>query len=376
MSSTQRNRSGFGTIVGATVLVIALAGAIWMVQQPGISNGSGASTVQDNGYPAAEAFASEQYLPELGPTDLPAEMICANAVQGRLELEEGSAKRETLDEEYERCMQGRQNMPTPAPTPIHTSTPFPTVEALNYADRPAGDGELIESGAVTGLSDRANVIVNGWIVRTEAGEIWVLAGGLLETLDATEADRHGYVLVREFDSSGQGIKEGGGYYVLPEVRGKLRIVAANGAILTLVGTDGTVATFDPFTRELVVAADQRTPTREVGGGVVVESGDSPYGIPGYMFTNHWYREADGVRTTVLAGTNAEDVQQSIVAVVTASVDNPDDALSIDVYETSVPVARLLVMDVTGDQILLAAPAGRLIAFDLSTREFDLFPEGE
>ena len=280
-------------------------------------------------------------------------------------------KRAIEERDYQDCVDARNSPPptlelTPRPLPTNA----PTIVA-NIPRRRAGAGTILETSLAAFPSYYSNR--NQWFMEKGDKIIRVFAGAQRGD-GAKELDKPWpgllIVVVSSMDNNNYFPSEGGAYQTPVRV-GPVRIVDANGMQLTLVSDNGQVFVFDVSTRKFISQKPDFTYSRMAGAGQIVESGVPPVPLPEDVFTNQWYEDKEGIRITLLAGSEAKDDRQGVVAVVTTSQNQPEP-LSKETYPAPIRFGPLRVFDANGEKVTVTA-GDNIFVFDVSSRRFISWP---
>jgi hypothetical protein len=302
--------------------------------------------------------------------------ICENVFQERLTLEPGSEKQHLIEQAYQRCLAAAdKTLPPQAfnqPTPV-SPTPDPDAAAQNtIVLRQAGAGTIVENGQAP-LAGMAYTILNSWSQKTADKTVSVYAGGR-HTNPGVTAETQGVVVIL-VSANSQALPAESGEYLTPTPVSTVRIVAAQGARLTLVAEDGTFFSFDVPTRKFVGSQSQLPFQHAAGAGTIVESPRVDFALQDkYVFENQWYKETAGQRITLLAGSERDNPQQGVLWVGAAATQQLTALLDQQVYLMPVALGSLRIVEVNGDQIGLVTPGGNKVVFDLAARQFVVLPE--
>ena len=269
----------------------------------------------------------------------------------------------------------------PTPSPVGVDKPTPAEPEGEHSaplfSRPAGDGVIIETSFSPFHSNYR--IQNYWFARTGDQEIAVYAGGQRDAFTNGEAlsddiSWPGVLLVNVADSTGKILPEEGGSYSTPINVGPVRIVDATGSRLTLAARNGAAFVFDVAARQFVSTEMNAPVNRIAGPGTLVESGNTPYEVDGYRFTNYWYKDReDATRITVMAGEKDGDKQGAFVIVISSP---GDTTLVVEGVAYLTPVGEALrLVDADEENLTLVSDGGLIFVFDLTTRQFVSSPIG-
>lgn len=299
---------------------------------------------------------------------------CENVFQERLTLEPGSEKQQLIEQAYQRCLAAAdKTLPPQAfnrPTPV-----IPTLDpqaAQSTVLRQAGAGTIVESGQAP-LAGMAYTILNSWYQKTADKTVVVYAGGR-HTNPGVTAEMQGVVVIL-VSANSQALPAESGEYLTPTPVSTVRIVAAQGAQLTLVAEDGTFFFFDVPTRKFVGSQSQLPFQHAAGAGTIVESPRVDFALQDkYVFENQWYKETAGQRITLLAGSERDNPRQGVLWVGTAATQQLTALLDQQVYLMPVALGSLRIVEVNGDQIVLVVSGEGKVVFDLAARQFVVLPE--
>ena len=297
----------------------------------------------------------------------PEEAYCDEWYAYRRQMPEEAKK--MLEEAYQRCVIAWK---TPSPSARSTMR---SIENNGQArivtssiHRPAGVGEIIEENGPA-FSSRTEAI-NLWTAEVNGDLMRVFAGGRLANPNNPSPPHWlGNLFVLVTDANHQIIKEKCGSYLTPFDAGMIRIVDAEGMVLKLAAQDGSSFLFDLEKRQYLSSKAGPPLSRVVGGGLLTESGVSPYSPAGYEFMNQWSTESKGTgKITLLAGRQTSDPQYAALVLVRTSAG--DDT---KVWEETTYLLRyesiLRIIDVDEEKITLVETDGQSFEFDLAARSY-------
>lgn len=246
---------------------------------------------------------------------------------------------------------------------LSSFTPGPEILA-DIVRRPAGAGTILEIAEPR--SGGVYCFENEWDVMTQGNLIKVFAGALCGN-GVRELEKPWFgVLVIESPNSMQSES----VYTTPVQGGPVRVVEANGMRLTIVNANGNAFWFDVETRRFVMPGPPSPFMRSAGNGIIVETGNVPSPLPGYVFENQWYTEQGSERITVYAGSGG---QRGAVVVETTPAGQPGTGAGQEIYIPPVYSWPLRIVDAEGEHLTLATRDGGRFIFDVASRQFVYWP---
>jgi hypothetical protein len=353
-----------GAVLVFVGLIILLAVKSFPVQQASIQQANISS------YPAPEDV--EPTLSSLSP-----EVLCDQWFSYRKGQPED--QRAMIEEDYKNCVNARKTLSPMGMEKPTTSAPLSGEYSSPLLQRPAGIGTIIETN-FSPLNSYYK-IMNQWVAKIGDTHIIVYAGG--QQSDSASGDTlmnnlswPGVVVVSISDKSGRILPEKGGVFLTPQNFGAVRIVNAEGTILTLVANNGSSFSFDAADQKFFSTVAGNSVTRSIGEGTLIESSKVQYQLDGFEFINQWRYNVEGVGTvTIFAGNEQSDTHKGVLLLLVSSPDDDSKVLEEVSYRTNLEDGALRIIDVEGEVLTLVSESGLVYEFDLAKRKFISLPSG-
>jgi hypothetical protein len=320
-----------------------------------------------------------------GPQDLMTtevvspEVICDQFFAFRNGLPE--SQRKLFEEDVQNCINARKS-----PSPEWKGIPSPeTPSTTNYTNRffsrPAGDGTITESSNSPFHSWFR--IINKWTAAMGENRVTVYAGG--QAKDATGGINHeddlswlGVLNIESVNGNGDYIREESGSYQTPTNGGPVRIVDANGVVLTLVSTRGNTYYFDVARREYLSLEDDSPAIRSLGFGTLIESPIRQMDTDDYQIVNQWFFvDERGRSISILAGGVRDGFEKKGVIVVATLLPGKDIGyVNTNTYVTSYGNSYLRIVDANEQSVIFVSESGSMYEFNTYTMEFGPLPDSK
>ncbi len=304
------------------------------------------------------------------------ETICDQFFSFRQGLSD--AQRQMIEIDYQNCVNARK---TPNPQNLTTPAPgySPQAEYTSpFLRRTAGIGNIIE----TNLSPlRSNYkIINQWVVDINGIHFALYAGGRLnDNANGTESLNDlswaGVVVINASDASGHYLLDQSGVFWTPQNFGPIRIVGADSTTLILVAINGESFLFNFEDRSFLSGAPASPVTLNIGNGILIESGYSPYQFNDYSFINQWSIIAGDKKIILLAGKKRDNPNIGVLELLKVSSANNANIIEADAYFTNLDDGALRIVDINSDNIFLISESGLIYIFNLTSQQFTSLPAG-
>ena len=348
-----------GAVLVFVGLIILLAVKSFPVPQAGIS-----------AYPAPSDT-------EPTPSSLSPEVLCDQWFSYRKGQPED--QRTMIEEDYKNCVNARKT-----PSPVGVDKPMPSAPSSGeyssqFIRRAAGIDTIIETN-FSPLNSNYR-IRNQWVADLDGTHITVYAGGRQSNSASGDALLNnlswpGVVVATISDESGKTLPEKGGVFWTPQNLGPVRIVNANGTILTLVANDGSSFSFDVADQKFLSTKAGSLVRRSIGAGILIKSGNVQYQLDGFEFVNQWSYTVDGVGTmTLFAGNEQSDAHKGVLMLLVSPPGDNSKVLEEVAYQTNLEDGALRIVNVEGEILTLVSESGLVYEFDLATRQFISLPSG-
>lgn len=307
--------------------------------------------------------------------------ICDQAFSFRQGVSE--LKRNMIEDQYQDCINARTS-PSPewVRKPVPGNPPEENLVILPYS-RPAGEGVIIETNFAPFSS--AYRISNYWVAEMDGNRTTVYAGGWQKNPAGGEHSEEdlswpGVLIVSVEDENGDSIPNAGGEFETPTNAGPVRIVDAQGAVLTLVTTGGDTFYFDASSRTYIPPLELDTPVvRKLGLGILTENEIPQFkSDANYKIINQWnYADPLKGALSILAGGFTDGSEKKGLLVVGVLLPGEDvSAADITTYVPQLPDGNLRIVDLKDQNLVLVSRSGLIYEFDLSSLQFVSIPEGE
>ena len=258
-------------------------------------------------------------------------------------------------------------------------TPLTTNNTIRFFTRIAGDGTITESSNSPFHSWFR--ISNRWAATIGKNRVTVYAGGQnMSPAGGIDLEDDlswpGVLNIETVDEEGLYLREKSGSYPTPTNGGPVRIVDANGVVLTLVSTLGKTFYFDVTRREYLPNNDDSSVIRPLGIGTLIESPMRPLDTGGYQIINHWmFRDENQRSISILAGgVRAEFVKIGMVVVATLLPgEDPRNANTIT-YIRSDGDSYLRIVSANDQEVTFVSESGSIYKFNVHTMEFGSLPD--
>lgn len=262
------------------------------------------------------------------------------------------------------------------PTPEIT---LATISPSRFFTRPAGDGTITESSNSPFRSWFR--ISNRWAAAIGKNRVTVYAGGQNKSpaggIDLEDdLSWPGVLNIETLDENGGYLSEKSGSYPTPTNGGPVRVVDANGFVLTLVSSLGNTFYFDVARREYLSLNDDSPVIRSLGFGQLIESPMRLRDSDGYQIVNHWiFRDENQRSISILAGGVKADFVKIGMVVVATLLPGEDlrDANTI-AYISSYGYSYLRIVSANDKEVTIVSESGSIYEFDVHTMEFGSQPD--
>jgi hypothetical protein len=288
-------------------------------------------------------------------------------------------QRNVIEEDYKNCVNARRT-----PSPVGVIKPLPSSPPSGkysspFIRRAAGIGTIIETN-FSPLNSNYRII-NQWFADLSGTHITVYAGG--RQSDSARGDSvlndlswPGVLVVTVLDENGKILQKKGGVFWTPQNVGPVRIVDANGTILTLAAKDGSTFNFDVENLNFLSTNVGSFLSRSIGDGVLIESGKVQDQLGGFGFVNQWSNtDKNGNLITVFAGNEQYDPHKGVVIILVSPLDDHSKILEKIAYQTNLEDGALRIVDVESGIFTLVSESGLVYEFDLAKRQFLSLPSG-
>ena len=331
---------------------------------------------------AIKSFPSTQ--PEDGPypgpnatsTLLP-ETLCDQFFSFRKGLSD--TQRQMIEMDYQNCINARKT-----PNPQNLTKPVPSyspqaVYISPFLRRSAGPGNIIETNFSPLHSNYK--IINQWMADINGIHFVIYAGGRLnDNANGIESlydlSWAGVVVIDVSDSSGNYLLDRSGVFWTPQNLGPVRIVDADSDTLTLVAITGETFLFNFEDRGFLSSAPTSPVTFNMGNGVLIESGYSPYQFESYEFVNQWRINATNDDSFILlAGREREKPNIGVLELLKISSADNSNTIGADSYFTNLDDGALRIVEIENDNIILVSESGLIYKFNLISQQFTSLPAG-
>ncbi|MFZ2098791.1 MAG: hypothetical protein WAV05_19325 [Anaerolineales bacterium] len=304
------------------------------------------------------------------------ETICDQFFSFRKGLSD--AQRQMIESDYQNCVNARKTpsaLNVTKPTPIYVPQGEYTSPFLR---RPAGIGNIVE----TNFSPlRSNYkIINQWVADINGIHFVIYAGGRFD--DTANGDNSGndlswagVLVVDASDMSGKYLLERSGLFWTPQNFGPVRIVSADSTTLTVAAINGESFLFNFESRSFLSSVPASPVTLNVGNGVLIESGSSPYQFNDYTFINQWSIIVNNNgRIIVLAGKEQDNPNIGVLVLLkVSSIDNAN-IIETDAYITNLDDGALRIISIENGNLILVSDSGLIYKFNINSQQFTSLPE--
>lgn len=289
------------------------------------------------------------------------------------------AQRQMIEIDYHSCVNARK---TPHPQNLTKPIPSysPQAEYISpFLRRSAGPGIIIETNFSPLHSNYK--IINQWVADINGIHFVIYAGGRLnDNANGIEflydLSWAGVVVIDASDSSGNYLLDQNGVFWTPQNLGPVRIVDADSATLTLVAITGEPFLFNFEDRSFLSSAPTSPVTLNIGNGVLIESGYSPYQFDNYEFVNQLNINASNdEKIILLAGRQREKPNIGVLELLKISSADNANAIEADSYFTNLDDGALRIVEIENDNILLVSESGLIYKFNLTSQQFTSLPAG-
>jgi hypothetical protein len=186
----------------------------------------------------------------------------------------------------------------------------------------------------------------------------------------------GVLVVAALDANGQTFPKRSGVFWTPQNMCPIRIVDADGTILSLVANDGSSFSFDVGILKYLSKKAGPQIQRATGNGLLIESGITQYHLDDYKFVNQWSSNANGESImTLLAGNQTGDPRKGVLVLLVSSPGDSSKVVEEVAYLTDYKDGALRIIDEVGNKITLVSDSGLIYTFDVTHRQFTSLPLG-
>lgn len=310
--------------------------------------------------------------PESLLSSTPTQTTCDQMYGFLLEQEVPPDKEDDLEQikqQYLACLEALNAPYSDSPKPV--STPVPYQSSTTVFQRPAGIGMIVELDS--SIFSSGYLVVNQWHAEQDGKRYGVYAGA--QRNDPSQGGKTieqpwpGILAVIVQDSYGNTLKDEGGIFFTPIRAGTVRIVGAEGTILTTVAEDGTVFTFDVINHQYLSTELNSLTSRTVGVGTIIESSDTPLSVEDYSFENYWVVDnLNSYQITVMAGFQGDNNRKGAFMVVVSPASDPGTILEETAYVPSYEGGSLRIVDAKDTELTLVTDFGLVYVFDVTSRQ--------
>jgi hypothetical protein len=213
--------------------------------------------------------------------------------------------------------------------------------------------------------------------------VTVYAGG--QAKDATgginledDSSWPGVLNIESVNGNGDYIQEESGSYQTPTNGGPVRIVEANGVVLTLVSIRGNTFYFDVARREYLPLKEDTPVIRSLGFGTLIESPMRQIDTDDYQIVNQWFFvDERGRSISILAGGVRDGFEKKGIIVVATLLPGKDIGdVNTNTYVTSYGNSYLRIVDANGQSVIFVSESGSIYEFNTYTMEFGPLPDSK
>jgi hypothetical protein len=287
-----------------------------------------------------------------------------------------------IEDQYQDCIHARTSpSPERVRKPVADNPPEENLVIIPY-NRPAGEGVIIETNFAPFSSSYR--ISNHWIADMDGNRTTVYAGGRQKDPAGSEHPEDdlswpGVLIVSVEDENGDSVPHVGGEFETPTHAGPVRIVDAQGGVLTLVTTGGDTFYFDVPSRTYIPFKLDTPVVRKLGLGILTENGIPQFkSDANYKIINQWtYADPLKGSISILAGGFTDGSEKKGLIVVGVLLPGEDvNAADRVTYIPHLSDGNLRIVDLKDQNLVLVSQSGLIYEFDVNSLQFASIPDGE